>query len=190
VDSAPIMERDFAQLAGLGWFGKNTMLINSRRGSWFFIGVLLTTVEFEPDESAVGGCGSCRECIDACPTGAIVHEDGRWQVDARSCISYLTIEHRGAIDPNLMPKMGEWTFGCDVCQEVCPFNAPRESQPERARETKVQDFLNRRPFPSLTELAMLDPKGWDELTQGSAIRRTGLDGLSRNAEINLRNSGG
>jgi len=187
VDSAPILERDYANSAGLGWFGKNTMLINSQRGSWFFIGLLLTSLEFEPDSPAIGGCGSCRACIDACPTGAIVNTEGRWQVDARRCISYLTIEHRGEIEPELASQMGGWTFGCDVCQEVCPFNQPRESQPIRALETQEPDFLKLRMWPPLAEVAEIDDVRWDELTQGSPIRRTGLEGIRRNARINLKN---
>ena len=187
VDSAPIMERDFANLAGLGWFGKNTMVINSQRGSWFFIGILLTSIEFESDHPAIGGCGTCKACIEACPTGAIVFEDERWQVDARRCISYLTIEHKGEIAQDLMEKMGDWTFGCDVCQEVCPFNQPRESQPLRAQVTSEPDFLARREWPSLAQLPQLELETWEGLTQGSAIRRTGLDGIRRNAKVNLEN---
>jgi epoxyqueuosine reductase len=182
VDSAPIFERDYANLAGLGWFGKNTMLIDSHRGSWFFIGVLLTTVPFEADAPAVGGCGTCTRCIEACPTGAIVFEDGRWQIDARRCVSYLTIEHRGEIHTDTHG----WTFGCDVCQEVCPFNQPRESQPLRAAMTREPDFQPRHSWPSLAEVAELDEGKWEELTQGSAIRRTRLDGMRRNARVNVR----
>lgn len=189
VDSAPLMERDFAQLAGLGWFGKNTMLINSQRGSWFLLGFLLTNLSFASDETAIGGCGTCRACIDACPTGAIVHEDGRWQVDARRCISYLTIEHRGEIEPELQEKMGGWTFGCDICQEVCPFNHPRSSQPLRAAQTQELDFLAQREWPGLQELRVIAPQEWDRLTQGSPVRRTGIEGLRRNAAINLINKG-
>jgi epoxyqueuosine reductase len=180
VDSAPIMERDFGQLAGLGWFGKNTMLINSQRGSWFFLGMVLTTVEFETDEPAVGGCGSCRRCIEACPTGAIVFEQERWQVDARRCISYLSIEHEGPVE-----SLAGWTFGCDICQEVCPFNEPRPSQPLRASQTEETDFLRRTALPPLAELADLPWDDWDRLTRGSALRRTGYDGLRRNALVNL-----
>jgi len=182
VDSAPIFERDFAHLAGLGWFGKNTMLINSKRGSWFFLGLLLTTAELEPTQRAEGGCGNCRACVEACPTGAIVFEDDRWQIDSRRCISYLTIEHEGPVQENL----SGWTFGCDVCQEVCPFNRPRENAPLRAQRTEEPDFLNRRPWPSLKELAEMTEAEWDELTRGSAIRRTGYEGLRRNALINLK----
>jgi epoxyqueuosine reductase len=187
VDSAPIFERDYAHLAGLGWFGKNTCLIDSKRGSWFFIGLLLTTVEFEPDKPAEGGCGTCRECIDACPTGAIVFVDGRWQVDSRSCISYLTIEHRGGIDPDLAAKIGDWTFGCDICQEVCPFNLSRDSQPMRATKTKEPDFRRPTDWPTLLELTELTEERWNEISSGSALRRTGRDGIQRNARINLAN---
>lgn len=187
VDSAPIFERDYANLAGLGWFGKNTMLINSQRGSWFFIGLLLTSVEFEPDQPAEGGCGTCHKCIEACPTGAIVFEDGRWQVDARRCISYLTIEHQGEIAPELREKMGDWTFGCDICQDVCPFNQPRSSQPLRAQETREPDFVSVKKWPNLVQLAQIDDATWDEVTKGSPVRRTGIEGLRRNARINLEN---
>jgi epoxyqueuosine reductase len=181
VDSAPIFERDFAHLAGLGWFGKNTCLIDSRRGSWFFIGLLLTTADLEPDEPAAGGCGTCTKCIDACPSGAIVNLDGRWQVDSRRCISYQTIEHDGPLE---IDTHG-WTFGCDVCQEVCPFNQPRESQPLRARPTTEPDFLRRTRWTSLDQLVQLGYEEWDEATHGSAVRRAGFEGLKRNARANL-----
>ena len=186
VDSAPIMERDFAQMAGLGFFGKNTMLIDPKRGSWFFIGLLLTTVPFRADAPSVGGCGTCTKCIDACPTGAIVQQNDRWQLDARKCISYLTIEKRGPIDTRLANQIGQWTFGCDVCQEVCPFNEVRASQPLRANRSDEIDFQRKKELPALEELAALDHNQWDELTRGSAMRRAGLDGLRRNAQINLK----
>ncbi len=187
VDSAPILEREYANRAGLGWFGKNTCLIDSHTGSWFFIGLLLTSVDFDPDAPAVGGCGTCRECIDACPTGAIVQADGRWQVDSRSCISYLTIEHRGEIAPKLAAKMGDWTFGCDVCQDVCQFNRQRSSQPSRARHTTEQDLHKPREWPDLQQLAQIDEAAWDELSIGSPIRRAGIVGIRRNAKINVAN---
>lgn len=187
VDSAPILERDYAQLAGLGWYGKNTCLIDSRRGSWFLIGLLLLTERFRPDAPAVGGCGSCRLCIDACPTGAIVPAEEGWRVDARRCVSYLTIEHRGPIDPGIQARIGDWTFGCDVCQEVCPFNQPRPQQPFRAPATETADLLRRTELPPLDRLATLSEDEWDPLTRGSALRRAGFEGLRRNAEINLRN---
>lgn len=184
VDSAPIFEREYANRAGLGWFGKNTMLIDTRRGSWFFIGLLLTSAEFDPDNPAEGGCGTCTKCIDACPTTAIVNKDGRWQVDSRRCISYLTIEHKGAFDQDQSKMVGDWTFGCDVCQEVCPFNAPRPHQPERAAPTATLDFMPRE-WPTLTRLTQISYDDWDDLTRGSAVRRAGHHGLARNAKACL-----
>ena len=188
VDSAPILERDYANLAGLGWFGKNTCLIDSKKGSWFFIGLLLTSVPFTVDSPAKGSCGTCRKCIEACPTGAIVFDEGRWQVDSRTCISYLTIEHKGDFPPEVQNKIGDWTFGCDICQEVCPFNEPRSTQPLRSARTNVQDFLTPKPMPRLSDLALIDYEKWDRLTQGTAIRRAGFEGLKRNARANLANS--
>lgn len=188
VDSAPVMEREYANRAGLGWFGKNTCLINSHRGSWFLIGVLLTTADIAFDSAAVGGCGSCRACIDACPTGAIVLRDDLWQVDARRCISYLTIEKRGEFSEVEAGMVGDWTFGCDVCQEVCPFNQVRDSQPSRGRLTSEAGFLDRRDFGSLEQILVWSAAEWDERTRGSAVRRAGLEGLRRNARANIRNS--
>ena len=189
VDSAPVFERDYARLAGLGWFGKNTMLIDSRRGSFFFLGLLLTTAWWEPDMASEGGCGTCTRCIDACPTGAIRWMDGRWGVDARSCVSYLTIEHEGAIHDELRPGVGGWTFGCDVCQEVCPFNAERPSQPLRGARATEPDLLLDRAWPSLAEIETMTEESWDLLTRGSPVRRAGLAGLRRNARINRQNAG-
>ncbi len=185
VDSAPVLEREYANRAGLGWFGKNTCLIDSRKGSWFFIGVLLTTAEYERDTPAVGGCGTCRACIEACPTGAIVPEGERWVVDARACISYLTIEEKSA---DLQGDTAGWTVGCDVCQEVCPFNQPRPSQPDRAATTTDPDFAPRE-WPSLTRLVDITWEDWDGLTRGSPVRRVGWEGLRRNARANLDNPG-
>jgi epoxyqueuosine reductase len=187
VDSAPMLEREWAHRAGIGWFGKNTCLINSQRGSWFLLGFLLTTLDLDSDAAAEGGCGTCKACIEACPTGAIIQEDGAWQVDARRCISYLTIEHKGEIDAELQPLMGGWTFGCDVCQEVCPFNSARASQPLRAQGTSEPDFLKTRAWPNLEQLAQISHEDWDVLTQGSPVRRAGWDGIKRNAQINLAN---
>lgn len=182
VDSAPVLEREYAHRAGLGWYGKNTMLIDSKRGSWFFIGLILTTLEFEPDEPSIGGCGTCRACIEACPTGAIVEVDDRWQVDARSCISYLTIEKPELADE----RIGDWTFGCDICQEVCPFNQPRSNQPLRAQQTVEPDFLRKGGLVDipLSQILTLSRDEWDRATQGSPIRRAGFDGVRRVAEIN------
>jgi epoxyqueuosine reductase len=187
VDSAPVMEREYANRAGLGWFGKNTCLINSHRGSWFLIGVLLTTAEIAVDSAAVGGCGTCTRCVDDCPTGAIIQREGVWQVDARRCISYLTIEKRGDFTADEAAMVGDWTFGCDVCQEVCPFNQERLSQPLRGMVTREPGFLDRRDFGKLENLIQIGDGEWDEMTQGSAVRRAGFDGLLRNARANLGN---
>ncbi|MFN3729469.1 MAG: tRNA epoxyqueuosine(34) reductase QueG [Fimbriimonadaceae bacterium] len=187
VDSAPLLERDFAWLSGIGWYGKNTCLIDSRRGSWFLLGSILTTANLEPDLPAIGGCGTCQACIDACPTGAIVFEHDRWQIDARRCISYWTIEHRGPIPEYVADGIGDWTFGCDVCQEVCPFNQRRTTQPLRAHDTRVADFRQVREWPSLVELAEISYERWDHLTRGSPVRRAGHAGIQRNAQINLHN---
>ncbi|MCA1947443.1 MAG: tRNA epoxyqueuosine(34) reductase QueG [Armatimonadetes bacterium] len=187
VDSAPVLERAWAQAAGLGWFGKNTCLIDSRFGSWFLIGGLATTLELEPDVPTEGGCGTCARCIEACPTGAIVRLGERWAVDAARCVSTLTIELRRPFEPWEEEAVGDWTFGCDVCQEVCPFNQPRSSQPERARTTAVPDFLSVRRWPSLEEILAWTREQWDEATRGSPVRRAGYEGLLRNAKANLRN---
>ncbi|MFN7172284.1 MAG: tRNA epoxyqueuosine(34) reductase QueG, partial [Fimbriimonadaceae bacterium] len=187
VDSAPLMEREFGHKAGLGWFGKNTMLIDSRRGSWFLLGAVLLSWKLPPDSPALGGCGTCSKCIEACPTGAIKLINGHWQVDSRQCISYLTIEKRGEFSPVELEDVGDWTFGCDICQEVCPFNQPRESQPLRAQPTSIAEFLQEGPTPTLTEVLNFSEAEWDRWSQGRAVRRARLDGIKRNAEANLRN---
>lgn len=179
VDSAPLLERELAHLAGLGWFGKNTMLINSKRGSWFLLGFLITTLTIEVSKPSEGGCGTCRACIDACPTGAIVHQNGRWQVDSRKCISYLTIENR---EPDLTENTQGWVFGCDVCQEVCPFNHPRPNQPLRAQPTREPDFQNVIPWPTREALEILTEVEWERITEGSATRRAKRNQLIRNAK--------
>ena len=179
VDSAPVLERDLAMLAGLGWYGKNTCLINTQRGSYFFIGVLLLTLALEYDSPAQGGCGTCRLCLDACPTGALV---APYQLDARKCLSYLTIELRDAIPTEYREPMGEWLFGCDICQEVCPFNRPREHQPLRARPTQ-EPRLQPRPLPKLTEILQMSEAEFAEWFRDSAIKRAKWRGLIRNALI-------
>jgi len=185
VDSAPVLERDLAWLAGLGWYGKNTCLINTRRGSYFFIGVLLLTVELAYDHPAFGGCGRCRKCLDACPTGAI---RAPYVLDARRCISYLTIEQRGAIPEELREPMGDWLFGCDICQEVCPFNQPRPHQPWRAAPTS-EPRLQPRPLPTLAQILAMDETEFRQQFQGSPIRRAKWRGLVRNALIVAGNRG-
>jgi epoxyqueuosine reductase len=182
VDTAPLLERDFARLAGLGWFGKNTMLINKRLGSWFFLAALLVDLELEYDAPhAASHCGKCTRCLDACPTGAFVEP---YVLDARRCISYLTIEHRGAISDELRPGMGDWLFGCDICQEVCPWNgkAPLSNEPAFA------------PRPEMTgadAAALLSLKEEEFRRQygSTALARPGRAGLVRNAAIVAGNSG-
>ncbi|GIV10101.1 MAG: epoxyqueuosine reductase [Fimbriimonadales bacterium] len=179
IDTAPVLERDLAMLAGLGWFGKNTCLINTHRGSYFFLGVLLLTLELEYDTPAQGGCGECRLCLDACPTSALVEP---YRLDARKCISYLTIELRGSIPTEYRASLGEWLFGCDICQEVCPFNRPRVHQPLRARPT-TEPRLQTRPLPQLTEILQMDEAEFAQRFRGSAVKRTKWRGLVRNALI-------
>jgi len=191
VDSAPLLERDLAWLAGLGWFGKNTCLINTRRGSYFFIGVLLLNMELIYDSPAAGGCGTCRRCIDACPTGAILISD-QPRLDARLCISYLTIELKGVVPEDLRERMGDWVFGCDVCQQVCPFNHPRPRQPLRAVPSQEVRFRPRDFFLQedlLVSLLQMDEEMFRQTFKGSAVKRTKRRGLVRNAAVAAGNSG-
>jgi epoxyqueuosine reductase len=182
VDTAPLLERDFARRAGLGWFGKNTMLLNKRQGSYFFLGALLTDVELRPDAPHITAhCGTCTACLDACPTGAFV---GPGLLDARRCISYLTIELRGPVPAELRPGVGDWLFGCDVCQEVCPWNrhalGPSPAWP---------------PDPDLealdpVELLGLGEEEFRHRFRGTALLRAKRSGLLRNAALVLGNTGG
>ena len=185
VDSAPVLERDLAWLAGLGWYGKNTCLINTHRGSYFFLGVLLLTLELEYDAPAEGGCGTCRLCLDACPTGALTEP---YTLDARKCISYLTIELRDSIPESYRAPMGEWLFGCDICQEVCPFNRPRAHQPLRAQPTQ-EPRLKPRPLPRLHDILTMDESQFADRFRSSAIKRAKWRGLIRNALIVAGNKG-
>lgn len=181
VDSAPVLERGFAEQAGLGWIGKNSMLINSRAGSWFFLGEIYTDIPLPTDPpQQTGHCGTCRSCIDDCPTNAIV---APYQVDARRCISYLTIELKGAIPEALRPAMGNRVFGCDDCQLVCPWN-------KFAQASGEEDF---RPRHKLNDSELLSLFMWSEQefldrTAGSAIRRIGYEGWLRNLAVGLGNA--
>jgi epoxyqueuosine reductase len=179
VDTAPLLERDFARRAGLGWFGKNTMLLNKRLGSYFFLGALLVDIELIPDPPTdTSHCGTCTACLDACPTAAFAAPG---QLDARRCISYLTIEHRGAIAEELRPALGDWLFGCDVCQEVCPWNckAPLASGAwaSRADLAAVE----------LTELLELTEEDFRQRYRATALSRPRRGGLLRNAALVLGN---
>ena len=182
VDTAPLLERDFGKLAGLGWFGKNTMLINKRIGSWFFLAALLTDVELQPDEPHhTSHCGTCTRCLDACPTDAFVEP---YVLDARKCISYLTIEQRDQpIDIELRSPMGDWIFGCDVCQDVCPWNrkAPSSAEPSFSPSEQLHPA-------NLEWLLSLDKDGFESAFAGTPMHRTGRAALLRNAAIALGNS--
>ncbi len=186
VDYGPVLERGHAQRAGLGWIGKNTCLIDPELGSWLLLGELLTTLELPPDDPFTADrCGSCTRCIEACPTDAI---RGPRQLDARRCISYLTIELEGAIPEELRPKIGNRVFGCDICQEVCPWNrdAPAHDHPELEPGRPVA-------FGSMVdwaeELLELDEAGFRERYGDTALERPGRDAMLRNLCVGLGNSG-
>jgi epoxyqueuosine reductase len=208
-DTGPLQERIFAKHAGIGWIGKNTLVLNQQMGSWFFLGVVLTTLELTPSLEGVGSppadlCGSCTRCIDACPTDALI---APYEMDARRCITYLTIEHRGAIPMEFRDAIGDLVYGCDICQDVCPWNrrAPTTSvgefQPrafgdarsaaadiakqDGAKQDGGIDSLFR---PSLTALAGLSEDEYKAAFRGSAIKRTKHRGIVRNACIALGNS--
>lgn len=183
-DTAPVMERELAARAGLGWTGKHTLLIHPKVGSYFLLGGILTTLELEPPETqavVTDHCGSCTRCIDACPTGAITP----YSVDARKCVSYLTIERREPVDPGLYEGFRDWVYGCDICQEVCPHNSPRERPPlGKAANPAYRSERDR--------FDLLDVLGWDEDARraafaGSAMKRAKLDMMRRNAVIVARN---
>jgi len=178
VDTAPLLERSYARLAGLGWIGKNTCLINEPSGSWFFLGEILTSLELEPDTPPADRCGTCTRCIDACPTGAIVPGGERWTVDSRRCIAYLTIELRGPIPESMTGALEGHVFGCDICQEVCPWNA-------RAPVTEELEF-QRRPIPEIEELAQMTESEFREFARGTPLGRPKYDGFMRN----VRNASG
>ncbi len=182
VDTAPLLERDFARRAGLGWFGKNTLLLNKRLGSYFFLAALLVDAELWPDAPfEARHCGTCTACLDACPTEAFV---GPGVLDSRRCISYLTIELKGAVPPELRRGVGDWLFGCDICQEVCPWNrkAPAATEPAL------------RPRPDLEavdpiELLGLTEEQFRRRFRGTALMRSKRRGLLRNAALVLGNVG-
>lgn len=207
VDTGPVLERELAQRAGLGWQGRNTMLLHPRRGSYFFIGTLLTELELDAN-APFGGehCGTCNACVSACPTGALLGRDesGAPIMDATRCISYLTIENRDAIPRELRALIGNRVFGCDICQEVCPFT--RKFSPSGAEPSFAARAPGEPPFgvqaesksagshpgtasPSLIDLLMmaLDEDTWDAFSRGAAIRRAGRAGFARNVCVALGN---
>lgn len=184
VDTAPILERELAQRAGIGWVGKHTLIIHPKLGSYLFLGGIVMTLEADNPpgvERVSDHCGTCTRCIDACPTDAITPH----RVDARRCISYLTIEHRSKIDPGLASKMGDWLYGCDICQEVCPHNSPKpaELQSDQANAAYKSDR---------SSFDLLEVLGWDEDARreafiGSAMKRAKLGMMHRNAAIVVSN---
>ena len=180
VDTGPIVERVFAKYGGVGWTGKNTCIINQKKGSWLFLAVILTSLDLEPDLPAPDRCGTCTRCIDACPTDAIL---APYQLDSNRCISYLTIEKRGSIPEDLRAGMGRHVFGCDICQDVCPWNrkAPSASAPEFESRPGLVN-------PALAWLAEMTAEDFRETFRGSPIRRTKRSGLRRNAVIAMGNS--
>ena len=181
VDTGPLVERIYAKYAGIGWIGKNTCILNQKLGSWLFLGVILTSLELQPDIPPPDRCGTCTRCIEACPTGAFV---APYQLDANKCISYLTIEKRGSVAQELRDDMGQQVFGCDICQDVCPWN-------RKAPPTSIDEFQPRPELfnPALEWLLQLDHAGFARAFRGSPVKRTKLSGLRRNAAIAMGNSG-
>lgn len=177
VDTGPVLERDLAARAGLGWIGKNSMLLHPELGSWFFIGVILTTAELDGGRPLPDRCGSCRACLDVCPTSAFV---APYVLDATRCISYLTIEHKGPIRDGLKPQMGEWVFGCDLCQSVCPWN-------RKAPLTREPEMNPPGPFPPIESLPRMTEAEFRERFRGSPLKRPKWRGIVRNAEVALAN---
>lgn len=178
VDTVPILERELAAMAGVGWIGKNTMVLNRELGSYFFLGEIVTTLELACDEPVADHCGSCTRCLDACPTAAL---STPYEMDASKCISYLTIEHRGEIPEQYHKDMGDWIFGCDICQEVCPYNrdaAVSENSPIREPG----------PRPILAEIAAWSQGDYRRTLKGSTMKRAKLSMLKRNVAIAARNA--
>jgi epoxyqueuosine reductase len=181
VDTGPLVERVYAKYAGVGWIGKNTCILNQKMGSWLFLGVILTSLELTPDFPAPDRCGTCTRCLDACPTDAFI---APYQLDANKCISYLTIEKRGVIPEELRDGVGRHVFGCDICQDVCPWN-------RKAPVTAAAEFQPRAGLvsPVLEWLAEMKAEEFREIFRGSPVRRTKLGGVRRNAAIAMGNSG-
>jgi epoxyqueuosine reductase len=179
VDTAPVMEKELAARAGIGWLAKNTLVINPDIGSWLLLGEIFTSLELPFDDPVSDRCGSCTRCIDACPTGAL---DTPYQLDATKCISYLTIEHRGDIAPDLANQTGDWLFGCDICQDVCPWN--RKAEPSNDSDVQPR-------FPTggirLSDVLQWQPADYQQTLRKSAVKRVKLPVLQRNARVALRN---
>jgi len=181
VDTGPLLERVHAKYAGVGWFGKNTCIINQRAGSWLFLGCILTDLELEYDAPAVDRCGTCTRCLDACPTNALLEP---YVLDSRKCISYTTIELRGEIPEAAREGIGHHLFGCDICQDVCPWNrkAPNSTNPAFAARPGLY-------WPELDRLLNLSGEDWLALIRGTAMKRAKVKGLLRNLMVVIGNSG-
>jgi epoxyqueuosine reductase len=182
VDTGAILEREWARRAGIGWIAKNTLVLHRHAGSYFFLGELVTDLELDPVPLPADHCGTCMRCVVACPTGAL--EQG-YTMEPRRCISYLTIEHRSAIPTALRPAIENWVFGCDVCQEVCPWNGDAIGDATRATDDPEAAWL----APALDELVRLDARAFTARYGGTAVTRTGRRGLVRNAAVALGNTG-
>ncbi len=182
VDTAPVMEKPVAQQAGLGWQGKHTNLVSRDHGSWLFLGEVFTTLELEPGPAEIDHCGSCRSCLDACPTDAF---PAPYRIDARRCISYLTIEHKGPIDRELRPLIGNRIYGCDDCLAACPWNKFAHAAPVAELRTRPELAA-----PALAELAALDDAAFRAFFSKSAVKRIGRDRFVRNVMIAIGNVGG
>jgi epoxyqueuosine reductase len=180
VDTGPVLERELAARAGLGSVGKNTSLLDPEIGSWFLLGELFLTLDFDPDIPASDLCGTCSLCLDACPTGALPEP---YRLDSRLCISYWTIEHRGAIPSHIRPMLGEWVFGCDVCQEVCPINL--DLDPVDHAEFRIPAH---RSHLDLADLLGMDREEYTTAFRHSPMKRSKLVGLQRNAALAMGNS--
>ncbi|MGC4032725.1 MAG: tRNA epoxyqueuosine(34) reductase QueG [Tepidisphaeraceae bacterium] len=178
-DSVPVMEREMATRAGIGWVGKNTCVIHPQTGSWLLLGEVLTTLDLPADAAMPDHCGTCTRCIDACPTDAITEP---YKLDASKCISYLTIEHAGEISPDLQAGVGDWLFGCDICQDVCPFN-------RKAPTSRIDWLQPRRPTNSVdpNEVLNWSQADYHAFTRRSAMRRVKLPQFQRNARMVLKN---
>jgi epoxyqueuosine reductase len=182
VDTTPLLERSLARDAGLGWIGRNTCLINQKLGSWFFLGELLTTLTIEPDAPPPDRCGTCTRCIDACPTAAIVPSpDGQYELDARLCISYFTIELRSAIPESQRSSVGAHVFGCDICQDVCPWN-------RRAAETHEPAFHPLEFAPGLERMAGISEAEFRDMFRNSPVSRAKYRGFLRNVAVAMGNA--
>ncbi|MCU1261589.1 MAG: hypothetical protein JWO80_4474 [Bryobacterales bacterium] len=180
VDTAPLLERSYARQAGLGWIGKNTCLIHEGQGSWFFLGEILTSLDLAPGAPPPDRCGTCTRCIDACPTQAIVPSGGHFAIDSRLCISYFTIELRSAIPPESRAHLGNHVFGCDICQDVCPWNS-------RAPVSTEPAFAAAHFAPPLEELAALSETEFRDIFRSTPVSRARYSGFLRNVAVAMGN---